>query len=243
MILTSFYKIFKGRPLGHPEFKLYKSVYLISIYWAVYVHCVTLNDSYIFKLLDAVFRRLPSKMYAPPKLLHRDPSVAPNDIYNLLVDFIYFAAHIAQSFSISATVSTWLDTSILMSEPPNVRGNKSSRFHLKISKFASSASSPLVRGNISTISGNPCEMGLFRESCWPIVSTLIGSASAWDFIASTLIPAILPCAPPNKLVYFISINNAHHSILIVYKSSRITSHVTCSHQDGFVDSIRRLDSI
>ena len=89
----------------------------------------------------------------------------------------------------------------------------------------------------------PREMGLFRESSWPIVSTLICSASAWDFIASTLIPAILPCAPPNKLVYFISINNAHHSILIVYKSSRITSHVTCSHQDGFVDSIRRLDSI
>ena len=89
----------------------------------------------------------------------------------------------------------------------------------------------------------PREMGLFRESSWPIVSTLICSASAWDFIASTLIPAILLCAPPNKLVYFISINNAHHSILIVYKSSRITSHVTCSHQDGFVDSIRRLDSI
>ena len=39
-------------------------------------------------------------------------------------------------------VSTWLDTSILMSEPPDVRGNKSSRFHLKKSKFASSASSP-----------------------------------------------------------------------------------------------------
>ena len=81
-------------------------------------------------------------------------------------------------------------------------------------------------------------MGLFRESVRPIVSTLIGSASAWNFIVSTLIPAILPCAPPNKLVYFISINHAHHSILIVYKSSRITSHVTCSHQDGFVDSIR-----
>lgn len=85
------------------------------------------------------------------------------------------------------TVSTWLDTSILMSEPPDVRGNKSSRFHLKISKFASSASSPLVRGNISTISGNPREMGLFRESGWSIVSTQISSASAWVFIVSTLV--------------------------------------------------------
>ena len=90
----------------------------------------------------------------------------------------------------STTVSTWLDTSILMSEPPDVRGNKSSRFHLKISKFSSSASSPLVRGNISTISGNPREMGLFQESGKPIVSTLICSASAWDFIASTLIPSM-----------------------------------------------------
>lgn len=88
------------------------------------------------------------------------------------------------------THSTWLDTSILMSEPPDVRGNKSSRFHLKISKFSSSASSPLVRGNISTISGNPREMGLFQESGKPIVSTLICSASAWDFIASTLIPSM-----------------------------------------------------
>ena len=87
-------------------------------------------------------------------------------------------------------VSTWLDTSILMSEPPDVRGNKSSRFHLKISKFSSSASSPLVRGNISTISGNPREMGLFQESGKPIVSTLICSARAWDFIASTLIPSM-----------------------------------------------------
>lgn len=91
---------------------------------------------------------------------------------------------------IKQTVSTWLDTSILMSEPPDVRGNKSSRFHLKISKFSSSASSPLVRGNISTISGNPREMGLFQESGKPIVSTLICSASAWDFIASTLIPSM-----------------------------------------------------
>lgn len=91
---------------------------------------------------------------------------------------------------INTTHSTWLDTSILMSEPPDVRGNKSSRFHLKISKFSSSASSPLVRGNISTISGNPREMGLFQESGKPIVSTLICSASAWDFIASTLIPSM-----------------------------------------------------
>lgn len=96
----------------------------------------------------------------------------------------------------SATASTWLDTSILMSEPPDVRGNKSSRFHLKKSKFASSASSPLVRGNISTISGNPREMGLFQESGKPIVSTLICSASAWDFIASTLIP------PMTEFVFF-----------------------------------------
>lgn len=36
----------------------------------------------------------------------------------------------------------------------------------------------------------PREMGLFRESSWPIVSTLICSASAWDFIASTLIPSM-----------------------------------------------------
>ena len=96
----------------------------------------------------------------------------------------------------NTTHSTWLDTSILMSEPPDVRGNKSSRFHLKKSKFASSASSPLVRGNISTISGNPREMGLFQESGKPIVSTLICSASAWDFIASTLIP------PMTEFVFF-----------------------------------------
>lgn len=42
-------------------------------------------------------------------------------------------------------------------------------------------------GNMSTISENLREMGLFRESSWFIVSTLIGSASAGDFIASTLI--------------------------------------------------------
>ena len=36
----------------------------------------------------------------------------------------------------------------------------------------------------------PREMGLFRESGRPIVSTLIGSASAWNFIASTLIPSM-----------------------------------------------------
>ena len=48
--------------------------------------------------------------------------------------------------------SAWVDTSILMSSTSDVRGNLSSRFHLKISKFASSASSPSVHGNISGIS-------------------------------------------------------------------------------------------
>lgn len=108
----------------------------------------------------------------------------------------HFFTHHPYFLDINTTHSTWLDTSILMSEPPDVRGNKSSRFHLKKSKFASSASSPLVRGNISTISGNPREMGLFQESGKPIVSTLICSASAWDFIASTLIP------PMTEFVFF-----------------------------------------
>lgn len=73
-------------------------------------------------------------------------------------------------------------------------------------------------------------MGLFRESNNPIVSTLDGSASVWDFIVSTLIPAILPCAPLNQLMYFISINYAHHSILVIHKSSCITSHMARSHK-------------
>ena len=48
--------------------------------------------------------------------------------------------------------SVWVDTSILMSSTSDVRGNISSRLHLKISKFASSASSQSVHGNISGIS-------------------------------------------------------------------------------------------
>ena len=61
--------------------------------------------------------------------------------------YTHFPTH-----DINTTHSTWLDTSILMSEAPDVRGNKSSRFHLKISKFTASVSSPFVSGNISEIS-------------------------------------------------------------------------------------------
>lgn len=50
---------------------------------------------------------------------------------------------------------SWLDTSILMSAPPDVRGNKSSRFHLNLSAFRPVRLNPFVRGNISIVFRKP----------------------------------------------------------------------------------------
>ena len=61
------------------------------------------------------------------------------------------------------TVSTCLDTFILMSAAVLVRGNKSNSLHRKISDFRPSVSSSFVSGNISTGFVNLHEMGLFRE--------------------------------------------------------------------------------
>ena len=74
-----------------------------------------------------------------------------------------FRASYVSFLDINTTVSTWLDTSILMSAPPDVRGNKSSRFHLNLSAFRPVRLNPFVSGNISTAFGNPHRMALFRE--------------------------------------------------------------------------------
>ena len=64
---------------------------------------------------------------------------------------------------INTTHSTRLDTFVLMSAVPFVRGNKSSRIHRNISDFRPVWLNSFVSGNISTVFGNPYEMGLFRE--------------------------------------------------------------------------------
>ena len=61
-------------------------------------------------------------------------------------------------------------------------------------------------------------------------------------IASTLIHTILPRTFLNQLVYFVSINNVNHSILIIYKSLCVMCHMACSHQNLFADSVRRLNT-
>lgn len=67
----------------------------------------------------------------------------------------HFFTHHPYFLDINTTHSTWLDTSILMSGLPDVRGNKSSRFHLNLSTFRPVRLNPFVRGNISTVFQKP----------------------------------------------------------------------------------------
>ena len=92
------------------------------------------------------------------------------------------------NFCSNTTVSTWHDTSILMLSTSDVRGKKSSHFHLKSCVFDQFVSTyPSVEINPPAF-GKPHKMVLLWESVFLIVSTLNGLASVWDFIVSTLIP-------------------------------------------------------
>ena len=57
------------------------------------------------------------------------------------------------------------------------------------------------------------------------------------------IASIFPCASLNQLVYFLYIDDAHHRILIIYKSASATGNMSSCYENRFIYLISRLNTI